>query len=107
MSLLATDPYEGYDVAPAAKRVVSFLRAPPRAGLRLPLERDGARVLRVVGREAFSAYLPSPRGPVFMALIEEAFGEVVTTRTWETVRRVAGEGGRGARGGGRLGRGER
>jgi hypothetical protein len=43
----------------------------------------------MAGREAFSAYLPSPRGPVFMRLIEERFGEEVTTRTWATVERVA------------------
>ena len=37
----------------------------------------------------FSAYVPSPRGPVFMALIEKTFGKEVTTRTWETVEKVA------------------
>jgi uncharacterized protein (DUF1697 family) len=38
---------------------------------------------------AFSAYGPSPRGPVFMALIERTFGKEVTTRTWDTVKKVA------------------
>ena len=41
------------------------------------------------GREVFSAYVPSPKGPVFMALIEKALGKDVTTRTWETVGKVA------------------
>jgi len=37
----------------------------------------------------FGAYLPSPKGPVFMTLIEQAFGKDVTTRTWDTVAKVA------------------
>jgi hypothetical protein len=43
----------------------------------------------VIGQEVFSAYVPSPRGPVFMTLIEKTFGKEVTTRTWDTVRKVA------------------
>ena len=47
------------------------------------------QVASVEGGEVFSAYLPGPRGPVFMSLIERTFGKQVTTRTWETVRKVA------------------
>ena len=36
-----------------------------------------------------AAYTPTPRGPVFMSLIETTFGKDVTTRTWDTIRRVA------------------
>ena len=39
--------------------------------------------------EVFSAYVPSPRGPVFMTLIQETFGKEQTTRTWDTVSKVA------------------
>jgi len=87
--LLASDPYQGFSLDPAAKRVVTFLRARPRTGLRLPIEQDGARILCVEGAEVFSAYVPSPRGPVFMALIEKTFGTDLTTRTLETVKKVA------------------
>lgn len=41
------------------------------------------------GGEVFSAYLPGPRGPVFMRLIEKTFGREVTMRTWDTVKQVA------------------
>jgi hypothetical protein len=41
------------------------------------------------GRNAFSAYLPNPTGPAFMTLIERTLGSEVTTRTWETVTKVA------------------
>lgn len=87
--MLASDPYEEFRLRPGAKRVVTFLRGRPAARLELPIERDGARILRIEDGAVFSAYVPSPRGPVFMALIEKTFGKEVTTRTWDTVRRVA------------------
>jgi uncharacterized protein (DUF1697 family) len=87
-ALLDSDPYQGFRLAPGAKRVVTFLRQAPKPAPALPVEQDGARILRLDGSEAFSAYVPSPRGPVFMQLIERTFGKSVTTRTWETVKKV-------------------
>jgi uncharacterized protein (DUF1697 family) len=87
-ALLASDPWAAFRLAPGSKRVVTFLRERPRASLALPVELEGARILRVEGREVFTAYLPSPRGAAFMALIERTFGREVTTRTWETVAKV-------------------
>jgi len=87
--LLEADPYAKYKLPANAKRVVSFLREPVTATLALPIESDGARLLHLVGREAFTAYTPSDKGPVFMVLIQRAFGTDVTTRTWDTVRKCA------------------
>jgi uncharacterized protein (DUF1697 family) len=87
--ILASDPYRPFRLGPAAKRIVTFLRDEPRAKLALPVELDGARILAMKGREVFSAYMPSPKGPVFMSLIEKTLGKEVTTRTWDTVARVA------------------
>jgi uncharacterized protein (DUF1697 family) len=87
--MLASDPYEGFRLDPGAKRIVTFLRRKPKAHPALPIELDGASILSMSGGEVFSAYVPSPRGPVFMALIERTFGKDVTTRTWDTVRKVA------------------
>ena len=89
-ALLDADPYAAFRLPPGSKRVVTFLRDMPKAKLSLPIEVDGARILRVQGGEAFSAYVPSPRGPVFMTLIEKTFGDAVTTRTWDTVKKVVG-----------------
>ena len=88
-ALLASDPYKGAKLAPDAKRVVTFLRASPEPAPALPIERDGARVVRLVGRELFSAYTPTDKGPVFMTLIEKAVGKEQTTRTWQTVEKMA------------------
>ena len=87
--MIAADPFSGFDLLPAAKRVVTFLREPHSGRLTLPGERDGARILAVKGQEVFSVYVPSPRGPVFMALLEKTFGKAVTTRTWDTVKKCA------------------
>ncbi len=87
-ALLEADPYARLRLPAGAKRVVTFLREAPGAGLRLPTELDGARILCARGTEVFSASVPSPRGPAFMTLIEKTFGTEVTTRTWETVQKV-------------------
>lgn len=87
--MLASDPYAGFKLKPGSKRIVTFLREKPKVAPETPVEVAGARILRVIGQEVFSAYLPSPRGPVFMTLIEKTFGKEVTTRTWDTVSKVA------------------
>jgi len=87
--LLAADPFASHRVPAGAKCIVTFLRkAPERPPPRLP-EKDGARILAVRGREVFTAYERTPRGPVFMTLIEKTFGQEQTTRTWDTVKKVA------------------
>jgi len=87
--LLASDPYKRFKVSPRAKRIVTFLRGRPQAKIALPVELDGARILAMKDREIFSAYLPNPKGPVFMGLIQKTFGKDQTTRTWDTVAKVA------------------
>jgi uncharacterized protein (DUF1697 family) len=87
--LLADDPFARLDQRRQAKRVVTFLRRASRSQLTLPLEVHGARIHAVSGREVFTTYVPTPRGPVFMALIEKSFGTAITTRTWDTVRKCA------------------
>ena len=86
-ALIASDPYAAFRLAANEKRVVTFLREPHKAKLSLPLETDGIRILAMHGWEVFTAYVPNPRGPVFMTLIEKTFGANVTTRTWDTVKK--------------------
>ena len=88
-TLLAADPYSAFRIDPTAKRIVTFLRDKAAAKLKLPIEKDGARILAMKGREVFTAYTRTPKGPVFMTLLEKTFGKEQTTRTWETVMKVA------------------
>ncbi len=87
--LLASDPYREFTLEPSAKWIVTFMRTAPDSGIRLPIERDGARLLSLHGREIIGAYVPSSKWPAFMSLIERTFGKMVTTRTWERVGRIA------------------
>lgn len=88
-ALVASDPFAQFTLPPTAKRVVTFLRRPEDRGIRLPLERDGARILKLAAAEVFTAYEPSPKGPVFMTLLEHTFGKDITTRTLATVEKCA------------------
>jgi len=87
--LLASDPFKAHRMAPEAKRVVTFLRDSPPT-VKLPVEMEGARILALHGSEAYTTYVPKPGDPVFMKLIEKTFGKAQTTRTWQTVEKVAG-----------------
>jgi len=89
LELLESDPFRRFSVTPAEKRIVTFVREPPQKKPKFPIELDGARILSMSGGEIFTVYAPSPRGPVFMTLIERTFGKTVTTRTWDTVGKVA------------------
>lgn len=87
-ALRDADPYKSFQLAPQAKRVVTLLHEKSKVLLKRPIELDDARILCVKGTEIFSAYVPSPKGPVFMNLIEKTFGKDLTTRTWDTIGKV-------------------
>jgi uncharacterized protein (DUF1697 family) len=87
--VVESDPFRRFRLSAKAKRVVTFMRKRRAAKLSLPIELHGARILAAKGAEVFTAYVPSPRGAVFMSLIEKTFGREVTTRTWDTVRKCA------------------
>ena len=87
--LVESDPFAGFALAPAAKRVVTFLRRPAATRPTLPIARDGARILAMTDGEVFPASVASDKGPVFMTLLERTFGTDITTRTVDTVKRCA------------------
>ena len=87
--LIEADPFAKFGLSPTVKRVVTFLRSSDTPALRLPIERDDASILAVSGSEVLCAYVPGPKGPVFMALLERTFGAEITTRTLDTVRKCA------------------
>jgi uncharacterized protein (DUF1697 family) len=87
--MLASDPFGSFRLPSEAKRIVTFLRDQPGSKVTLPDQLHGARILAVKGSHVFSIYTPTPKGPVFMSLIEKTFGSEQTTRTWDTVAKVA------------------
>ena len=87
--LVESEPFAEFRLPREAKRIVTFLRNAAAPALELPIERDGASILACSGGEALSAYVPGPKGPVFMVLLERTFGSDITTRTLDTVRKCA------------------
>ena len=87
--LIEADPFAEFDLSPAAKRVVTFLRQPVQPDIAVPIASGEARILKIAAAEVFTAYVPSAKGPVFMSLLERRFGTEITTRTFETVKKCA------------------
>lgn len=87
--LIESDPFAEFSLPPTAKRVITFLRHPAETNVKFPVERDGASILKLTGSEVLAAYVPGPKGPVFMSLLERTFGTSITTRTLDTVRKCA------------------
>ena len=87
--LLGLDPYAAFHLPPGSKHVVTFLRNAPNPFPLLPIQLHGASILCSKGREVFSAYVPDPKGPDFMILLDKTFGKEITTRTWDTIDKVA------------------
>lgn len=86
--LIENDPFDEFELPAEAKRMVTFARK-LNSHASLPILKEGTRILKATDHEVFSAYIPNPRGAVFMQVIESAFGKEVTTRTWETVKKCA------------------
>jgi uncharacterized protein (DUF1697 family) len=76
-------------VASIESQAEAAMKVEPARDLPFPIELDGARILGKAFAEVFTAYVPGRRGPVFMTLIEKTFGKELTTRTWETVKKIA------------------
>lgn len=87
--LLEADPFAELGVPAGGKRVVTFLLSAPRAAPSLPIERRGSCIHALRGRDVLSTYLPDPPQPALMPVIEKTFGKDITTRTWDTIRKVA------------------
>ena len=88
--LIQADPFAEFDLPPAAKRVVTFLRSPGAvAEVALPVAAHDACILKRIGGEVLCAYVPNEKGAAFMHLLERTFGKDITTRTWDTVAKCA------------------
>jgi uncharacterized protein (DUF1697 family) len=99
VSLVQSDPFGGVAVAPDTKLYVTFLSLPVESGTERGQERTeglptnpepGLVLVRVTAEEVLSAVTVS-RGfgtPELMTFLEKAFGPSVTTRNWNTIRKI-------------------
>lgn len=86
--LLDEDPFARFKLPANAKRIATFLADANAPAPTLPIEMQQAQILALADGIAFSAYVPQQNDPAFMRLIEKTFGKDVTTRTWDTLRKV-------------------
>lgn len=87
--MLEADPFRRFPLKPVDKRVVTFLKTPAAASLKVPVTLGAARILAHEGTEVYTTYQPGAATPEFMTLIEKTCGKDVTTRTWDTVTKAA------------------
>jgi uncharacterized protein (DUF1697 family) len=86
--MVQSDPYKEFTIPKDAKRIITFLDTSPKTALKLPHHQDGATILCIKDGVAYSAYVRTPKGAVFMKVLEQAFGKGITTRTWDMINRL-------------------
>lgn len=93
-AIVAAEPFKGAPSGPNVRRYVTFLaqKKPGLSGLRPPSSAKGVCIARIAPGEIFSVVTLSPGlgTPDLMAFLEQAIGQEVTTRNWQTVIRLAG-----------------
>ena len=96
-ALVARNPFAAVEVTPHTRLYVSFLSEPPRTPLSIPFGTPGGQltVVELTDTELCTALqLDHGSGtPDAMGFIEKEFGRGVTTRSWNTVLKVAARGG--------------
>jgi uncharacterized protein (DUF1697 family) len=90
--LSASTPFRGIPVTPQTRLYVTFLSEKRGENLQLPSKSpDGNfRILRASRSEVYSVVTPGPgtRSVDLMLVLEQLFGQKITTRNWQTVLRV-------------------
>ncbi|OWQ91603.1 hypothetical protein CDN99_09040 [Roseateles aquatilis] len=86
-AIVDAEPFEVFSPPDNAKRLITFLKRPHEQPVTLPIEGDGAAIVKLDGVEVLSYYVPNDSGPLFMAKLEKTFGKAITTRTVDTVRK--------------------
>lgn len=90
--LVESDPFKGIDVTKDTRLYVSFLPAPVAADLTLPYQAPAGdfTILQATETEVCSVLtLTHTRSVDAMATLEAAFGKDITTRSWNTVLKLA------------------
>ncbi len=98
--LLSHDAFAGAPVRPDIVRFVSVLSRVPRSAPRLPttFPLRGKWLLRVLardGRFVLGMYRRDMKVIGYLGLLDRMFGVQATTRTWNTIRAIAGVPGQG------------
>ncbi len=91
-AMVAKDPFRGITSGPSTRFFVTFLRDTITSSLKLPYRspKGDFRILKGSGRALFSVTLETYHTLDAMAFLEEHFGAGITTRNWNTIKKIAG-----------------
>lgn len=92
-SLIKVNPLKKIKVKPLTRLYVTFLSEKPKGKLKMPLEspEKDYRIVRVSPSEVCSVITLSPGKNTtdLMKVLEKEYGKKITTRNWNTVRKIA------------------
>lgn len=84
--LVDLNPFKGVTVTPETRLFVTFVKEPPKNGLKL--SGKGFKLLGMSGRALFSVLDLSGTTPDLMKVLDKEFGKNNTTRSWKTIERI-------------------
>jgi len=91
-ALVDSNPFKNVNVTPETRLYATFLSEKPNTSLKIPnISPDGNfKILRVSAGEVCSVLvlLPGSRTVDAMSVLEKEFGRKVTTRNWNTVKKL-------------------
>ena len=89
--LIAVDPFKNVKVEKDVRLYVTFLRERQESGLKVPYRtlKGDLLILKITDREVCSMLtLKTSRSVDAMAFLEREFGKDITTRNWNTIKKV-------------------
>ena len=91
-ALYASDPFKGIKVTNETRLYVSFLSEPKRPSFKIPYESENGlfKILRVTPEEVCCMLTLTQDGDStkLMGIVEKEFGKRVTTRNWNTIKKL-------------------
>ncbi len=91
--MVSADPFAGIEVADNTRLYVTFLGEPPTAHLETPYEspEGNFRIIAATDSAVFSVLTltPGSRTVDAMDVLAKTFGPNITTRNWNTVKKIA------------------
>ncbi|HLD93419.1 MAG TPA: DUF1697 domain-containing protein [Anaerolineales bacterium] len=89
-ALIKSDPFKGVKAAPQTRFYITFLSELPRSKLKTPYNSMGGEylMLAITKGHVVSVLGPKVKSPDVMDFLGEEFGSNITTRNWNTVKKI-------------------
>lgn len=90
-ALVKAEPFKGIKVTPKTRLYITFLTDKPNSKLKIPYKSmGGGYTIRAVQPGHIVSFLDLAKGGTIdaMEILEEEFGEQITTRNWNTMMKI-------------------